>query len=78
MGLWGNMADRITGDLCKNVLGNILNLPNKLLNPLDKSTLTNPTIPGLPSLLPQGNRNQNRPSGKPLNNMFSNPFGFEM
>ncbi|XP_045449049.1 pyrethroid hydrolase Ces2e [Melitaea cinxia] len=73
MGLWGNMADRITGAICKNVLGNILNLP-KLLNPLDKLTLTKPTIPGLPTLLNQGNRNQNRPTEKPM--IFSNPFGF--
>ncbi|XP_072929345.1 carboxylesterase 3 [Epargyreus clarus] len=32
MGLWGNMADRVTGALCKNVLGGLLNLP-KLVNP---------------------------------------------
>lgn len=25
MGIWGNMGDRLTGDLCKNLLGNLLN-----------------------------------------------------
>lgn len=32
MGLWGNMADRVTGALCKDVLGGLLNLP-KLVDP---------------------------------------------
>nr|QLI62128.1 carboxylesterase 16 [Streltzoviella insularis] len=39
MGLWGVMTDRITGDSCQNIIGNLLKLPKSPLNP--------PTIPAI-------------------------------
>ncbi|XP_049870654.1 carboxylesterase 4A [Pectinophora gossypiella] len=46
MGLWGNMADRVTGALCKNVIGNLLKLP-KLPVPLPVT----PKVPILPNVI---------------------------
>ena len=60
IGLWGNMGDRLTGALCKNLLGNLLNLqqlPGQLPNlpgqlpgqvPLQLPGQNNaPLVPGL-------------------------------
>ncbi|CAB3235416.1 unnamed protein product [Arctia plantaginis] len=33
LGLWGNMADRLTGDVCKNLLGNLLGITGSLAKP---------------------------------------------
>lgn len=41
MGLWGNIADRVTGAICKNVLGQILNLPKLLDKPLSNVPVVN-------------------------------------
>ncbi|CAG4934115.1 unnamed protein product [Parnassius apollo] len=58
MGLWGNMADRITGAFCKNVLGSILNLP-KLNVPVAIPMPLNPPLnQGLNLLSPH---NENKP-----------------
>ncbi|XP_047531507.1 carboxylesterase 5A [Vanessa atalanta] len=82
MGLWGNMADRVTGAVCKNVLGQILNLPKLLNNPLDKvagiDKLADQTLnQGLSFLTQSKNKNQKNPSVKPMwSEPFSNPFGF--
>lgn len=45
MGLWGNMADRVKGALCKKVLGNVLNkLP---LSKLPGAVTSLPLVPNL-------------------------------
>ncbi|XP_041968305.1 liver carboxylesterase 1F [Aricia agestis] len=46
MGLWGDMADRVTGAFCKNFLGELINLP-KLIPNLPNAV---PSVPGLPNL----------------------------
>lgn len=40
MGLWGNMADRLTGAFCKNIIGALV---NKV--PLPKIPITVPKLP---------------------------------
>ncbi|KAJ2947375.1 hypothetical protein O0L34_g17142 [Tuta absoluta] len=45
IGLWGNMADRVTGAFCKNVLGNLLNLP-KLPTKIPELTDPVENLPG--------------------------------
>ncbi|XP_075976005.1 acylcarnitine hydrolase [Anticarsia gemmatalis] len=68
LGLWGNMADRLTGAVCKNFLGGILNvgnLPGQLNGQLP-GQLTNAqnqlsqNVAGLvqPGALPQGGQQQ--------------------
>ncbi|XP_061704438.1 carboxylesterase 4A isoform X2 [Cydia pomonella] len=42
MGLWGNMADRLTGALCKNLIGNLLNL-HSIVTPDIKLPIQVPT-----------------------------------
>lgn len=49
MGLWGNMAERVTGSLCKDVLGNLLKLP-KL--PVDLPLPGNTKLPIVPPQVP--------------------------
>lgn len=44
MGLWGNMANRLTGALCKNLIGNLLNLDKLVGTPDIKIPVQVPTI----------------------------------
>lgn len=68
MGLWGNMAERLTGALCKNLIGNLLKLP-KMPFPLQITTPKLPldlpinklpanNLPGLGGLLGGGKRTE--------------------
>lgn len=59
MGIWGNMADRMTGALCKNLVGNLM---NKL--PL-KNVPTAPPVPLLPGLI-GGASKKAKTTSKPL------------
>ncbi|KAI8421053.1 hypothetical protein MSG28_008179 [Choristoneura fumiferana] len=43
MGLWGNMANRLTGALCKNLIGNLLNLDKLVGTPNIKLPVQVPT-----------------------------------
>lgn len=63
MGLWGGMADRLTGALCKNLIGDLLSkLPIPL--PVDKLPVDNPL-----NNLGLGNLGGNK---LPLNNLGGN------
>lgn len=76
MGLWGNIADRVTGAICKNVLGQILNLPKLLDKPLSNV----PVVNGLGSagqnlgggLLPISAREKNKNTSPSV--VWSNTF----
>lgn len=46
MGLWGNIGDRISGVLCKDVIGNLLKLPKLPVN----LPVTVPNVGTLPSM----------------------------
>ncbi|KAJ8718906.1 hypothetical protein PYW07_016462 [Mythimna separata] len=85
IGLWGNKGDRLTGALCKNLLGNLLNLqqlgqlPN-LSNqvPLLPGQNNVPLVPGLfgpqPTKAPQ--RQTQRPQQRTTKAPFRLPFDF--
>ncbi|XP_032515898.2 carboxylesterase 5A [Danaus plexippus] len=76
MGLWGGMAERVTGSLCKNILGQILNLPklpfvggnqiSGIIDPLATNIGSN-INPNLGPVLNVGNNaGTNSPLGLPL------------
>ena len=85
IGLWGNMGDRLTGALCKNLLGNLLNLqqlPGQLPNlqgqlPLQLPGQNNaPLVPGL--LGKQPTKTPSRQTQRPRTTQapFRLPFDF--
>lgn len=76
MGLWGGMAERVTGSLCKNILGQVLNLPklpfvggnqiSGIIDPLATNIGSN-INPNLGPVLNVGNNaGTNSPLGLPL------------
>ncbi|XP_026746804.1 liver carboxylesterase 4-like isoform X2 [Trichoplusia ni] len=88
IGLWGNMGDRLTGALCKNLLGNLLNLsklpgqlPNQLTqqipNQLTQQLPTQGSVPLVPGLF--GKPATKAPARKPqrtTQGAFKLPFDF--
>lgn len=69
MGIWGNIADRLTGALCKNLITDLLTkvgLPGTDIlsngNPLDKI----PVVSGFDGILGQGQNGNNAAPGSML------------
>ncbi|KAJ0177681.1 hypothetical protein K1T71_006554 [Dendrolimus kikuchii] len=56
MGIWGNMGDRLAGDLCKNLIGNLLKgIPGLNNLPVGELPLTDLTNQASNNLLPPSN-----------------------
>lgn len=81
IGLWGNMGDRLTGAVCKNLLGNLLNLgqlpvpnlPGQVPLPLPVQNNV-PLVPGI--LGQQPTKAPQRQSQRTTKAPFRLPFDF--
>ncbi|VVC90666.1 unnamed protein product [Leptidea sinapis] len=74
MGLWGNLGDRLSDGICKNILGNILNLP-KLLSPVAVQVDNTGKIPIVNQGLGILGQRPKKPTGGNSFAPFNNPFG---
>lgn len=76
MGLWGNRAERITDALCKNLLGNLLNLsklPLQVTTPKLPLNLPMDSVPLVGGLGGLGKNSQTTESVKQVLQITKNP-----